>query len=417
MSYSYDRTGRGANVPQTVAKMAVSKALDLAWVEGLRKDFLTLMKNLPRVKDYQTALKLQAAFRTYRNNFNNTLFDNFLNKLKKGEIDLGDDSNYIDRTLRQSGWNFSLELSLPISHADDYHGEEARFSQYQHELPKWKGRMERRAREFWKDMKSIIDYLEKANKPGMISKIPTVDNTVLDGFRVQMVGFEEGNEYHQQILSKFREGLKQYKQSAAVRVPILLQKQCPIVVEFKATLDKGGEYSQGVVTFYGSSVIGSQPAWVAHVMAHEMGHHLWKTYLSGEAQKFWTDTIRGDYGDLDLAELLRKWPDGAWAFEFTKYIGKTDPIMALQVEALGQNDPGAKGQQSKEDFQKLYDSGTRTLRVPKTPITGYANKNPEEAFCETIGLLVAYGSRAVHERVRWWLDTVMPGDVRLAKVK
>jgi hypothetical protein len=92
-------------------------------------------------------------------------------------------------------------------------------------------------------------------------------------------------------------------------------------------------------------------------------------------------------------------------------LGEEDPILALQVETVGQGDK----LQRKEDFQDLLDRGQTTLKVPKTPITGYANKNPEEAFCEAVGLLVTYGPRAVHEKIRHWLDVVLPGQVKLAQ--
>ena len=42
------------------------------------------------------------------------------------------------------------------------------------------------------------------------------------------------------------------------------------------------------------------------------------------------------------------------------------------------------------DFQAALDSGRRIL-LPQHPITAYAHKNPEEAFCEVAGLWVARG--------------------------
>ncbi len=144
-----------------------------------------------------------------------------------------------------------------------------------------------------------------------------------------------------------------------------------------------------------------------------MGHHLYRTFLSTEAQVFWTQTLRGDYGDLDIPTLLNKWPGEAWAFEFSRYMKDSDPILALQVESLSHNRE-TRDLQSKADFQALLDRGVKTLRVPNTPITGYANKNPEEAFCETLGMLVAYGPMAVHEKIRHWLDVTLPGAVKTA---
>ena len=51
--------------------------------------------------------------------------------------------------------------------------------------------------------------------------------------------------------------------------------------------------------------------------------------------------------------------------------------------------------------------------VPKSPITGYAGKNTEEAFCEAVGRLVAYGPLVIPETVRGWLRAVLPG-IRIA---
>ena len=87
----------------------------------------------------------------------------------------------------------------------------------------------------------------------------------------------------------------------------------------------------------------------------------------------------------------------------------------LQLEVLSQGHGDSTAYWRKEDFQEALDSGVTTLSVPKTPITGYAGKNPEEAFCEAVGLLVAYGPRAVHEKIRHYLEIVIPGKVKLAR--
>lgn len=406
MRYSYDRS-------------ATTKRLDLSWVEGLRKDFLTLLKNLPRIKDYKDAHKVRSAIRVYRTNFDSLFFERFLNHdLKYESPSLSEnDVKYIDRKLRKSGWDFSSELSgMPIGFTDDYHSEEQRFRDFERESPQWKTRMQRKAQIFWKDMKEILEWFQAAKQqPGFDVKIPAIENTVIEGFKIEIRGFDVEDPQHEKNLGMVREGMKRYRHRASVVAPILLRKQCPIELEFEAKLDKGGEYSNGVVTFWTSSLGGEKgPDWVVHALAHEMGHHLWKTYLSKEAQDFWYATIRGDFGELNLAELLAKWPGDAWAFQFPKLMADTDPILALQVDSISQKDGNLRDLQSKEDFQRLFDSGERTIQVPKTPITGYANKNPEEAFCEALGLLVAYGSKALHERVRWWLRTVAPGAFKTA---
>lgn len=391
-----------------VVRFAAMQKLDLAWVEGLRKDFLTLLKNLPKVKDYKTAHLVNQAFQTYRNRFDEVFFEAFLNKSLKEDPNLESYASYINNKLRSVAWDFSSDLRLPIGHQDDYHTEESRFVDFEREYPKWKVRVQRKAQIFWKAMRDVIEYLQQVHGD-LDTDLPTVENTTLEGFKLVMSGFKPEDKYHQQELETLKAGLSLYRKRAGMVAPILLRKQLPVVCEFKSTLDKGGEYhSAGYISLYMSS-LSKGPSWVAHVMAHEMGHHIWRSYLAKDAQDFWHQTIKGDYGDLDIKELLDKWPEGAWAFEFTRYLGDSDPILALQVETIKED-----RLQSKEDFQKLYDKGERKIRVPKTPITGYADKNPEEAFCEAIGLLVAYGPRAVHEKVRWWLDTAMPGAVKVA---
>jgi len=397
--------------------LAAKKHIDLAWIEKLRKDFLTLLKNLPRVKDYQTAHELRNALRVYRKNFDDLFFENFMNRDLKYNLGLSEsDAKWVDSTLRSVAWTFSSELSsMPIGFKDDYWNEAALFARFEREFPTWKARVQKKAQDFWKAVKTFISWYEGIHKKPVEVDLPSADKTVLEGFQLTMLGYKEGGS-NEEELAILQEGLRLYRRRAAAVAPILLKKQLPVEVEFKATLDKGGEYHRaGYITFYASSVRSKGPGWVAHAMAHEMGHHLFQTYLSQEAQDFWTQTIRGDFGDLDIKELIEKWPGDTWAFQFSEKMTE-DPVLALQVEALT-HDRSYDRYQTKEDFEKLLQEGHRTIRVPKHPITGYANKNPEEAFCETIGLLVAYGPRAVHEKVRWWLNTVLPGAVKVAALK
>lgn len=401
------------------------------WVDKMRKDFLTLMKNIPRVKDYKTAIELKEAMNRWAQFFNEVFFERFLNKSLKYDNTIREDVRaYIDRKLRKPAWDLYIEMSLPIARADDFWSEDARFRQFEREVRPWNQRIRRKAQVFWRELRDAILYYEdpehkiryrgEDEPPSLQAEVPIQERQVLEGFQVIMKGYED-DEWRRETLGAIRAGLRIYRRNAKQRLPILLQKQLPVIVEFEATLDKGGEYNHnGTITLYASSVSGKGPNWAAHVMAHEMGHHLWRSYLSGGAQEFWRTAIKGDYGSLDIQKLVDNWPGDAWAFEFPKLLGTTNPLLALQVDALS-HDPayssGREGLQSKEDFQKLLDRGETTLRVPKTPITGYANKNPEEAFCEAIGLLVSYGPRAVHKKVRSWLDIVLPGQVKLAMAR
>ena len=169
------------------------------------------------------------------------------------------------------------------------------------------------------------------------------------------------------------------------------------------------------ITIYTSALMQQQPQKVSHFMAHEMGHHLW-SHLSKGARQFWDAAIRQDYGPIDVASLLADWTDESmWAFEFVTYMRDKDPTLALQVDTAWQGWRGQSKLTKREDFARLLEQGETTVNVPKTPITGYAGKSPEEAFCEAIGMLVGYGPRAVHERVRHWLKITIPGMAKMAE--
>jgi len=75
------------------------RTLDESWVEKLRKDFLTLTKNLSRVTDYDIGARVREGFKTYRVNFEQWVFKEFLNKMKDEEV-------YRFEGLRKPAWDF-----------------------------------------------------------------------------------------------------------------------------------------------------------------------------------------------------------------------------------------------------------------------------------------------------------------------
>lgn len=403
---------------ETYSRTGSSTTLDLAWLERLRKDFLTLMKNLPKVKDYETAIELSEAFNIFKNRFSKLFFERFLNTDLKYQYEsfgiTEDDAKYIDKKLRTISWNFYVELDVPIIRADTYYSKEARFRQFEEALPNWETRVRKKAQVFWKEMKEVIEWMTR-HKPLTVNE-PDEEQVVLEGFRVLVRGRNLESTWITEAIETFKEGLRIYKRNAGTRLPVLLKHQLPLILECEAALEKAGTYNHnGTISFYASTLVTETPERAAHILAHEMGHHMWRL-LDGGAREFWTTALEGDYGDLDIEELLRKWPSDAWAFDMLKYMSESDPILGLQVETL-HNSPSYSRLDTKEDFERLLASGVRTIKVPKTPISGYAGKSPEEAFCEAIGLIVAYGPRAVHERIRNWLDIVMPGSIVTACVR
>jgi hypothetical protein len=411
---------------------AATVTLDGPWVDKMRKDFLTLLKNVPRVKNYTEARTLSKALHTYGERFNELFFVQFLNKsLKYEETSLSDqDRSYIDQKLRKVGWSFYIELGPPIQQADAYYSEEARFAQWEREKDRWANRLKSKARAFWTDMSETIQWYERIrmkwkDDPEKIQvKTPDIDQLTLSGFRVRIQGYDPSVSYMPSALEQVKWALEDYRQKAKQRLPILLQKQLPLIIDFEGGLSTGGSYHGQYIWLNATSAIGSKDTatTMTKTLAHEMGHHIFKSVLSKEATELWYALIRGDYGDLDLRELLQKWPSSVtWAMDFSESIRESDPILSLQVATVSEGyQPGGfagRGLDKREDFQAMLDKGETKLRVPQTPITGYAGKNSEEAFCETVGLLVAYGPRAVHEKIRSWLDVVLPGQVKLAQVE
>lgn len=145
-------------------------------------------------------------------------------------------------------------------------------------------------------------------------------------------------------------------------------------------------------------------------MAHEMGHHIFRL-LSAESKTAWTALIKGTNYQLDLRDVLamRK-PTETWS-DLDKRIKREDPELHLRLEGL-LSDPNYNrldllGTSSINDY---VESGANpVVVVRKHPISGYANKNEEEAFCEAIGLVVGYGPRAVPGEVIAWVKQFVPG--------
>src|SRR5262245_5334353 len=105
---------RDAKIARLVA--AAIQRLDTEWVERLRHDFLILMRNLPRAVDYQSTAPLRDAFKLFRKNFDHFFFQRFLRKsLPYDDAGLSDhDKHYIDKKLRKVGWDFYIELGVPL---------------------------------------------------------------------------------------------------------------------------------------------------------------------------------------------------------------------------------------------------------------------------------------------------------------
>jgi len=403
VGYLYDR------------RTAKDVSIDFGLIESLRKDFLTLMKNIPRVNDYATAHRLNDAFKVYRKNFDDLFFERFLNRDFKYDTDVSEgDRTWFDRELRKSGWDFSIELRVPIGYADTYWSEESRYESFVKERTKWANRVKDKARVFWSDIRKFLEwYARNTHKEQYSVKVPDTDQVELEGFKVIVEGYDETDEYSRDYMERFKEGLKVFRQRAAQVLPIMLQHMLPIkLIAWVRALDEGGRYlgpSKPIEFTLRAFSEDKNPQRVAQVLAHEMGHHLYGSYLSGGDKKFWDDAVRGDYQPIDLQKLLDVWPPSMqYAEDFVAHMKDKDPNLALAVDVASYGKKfGHQGFGTRDEAVARLAQGEEVY-APKNPITGYATKNAEEAFCEAVGMLVGFGPSAVHEIVKHWLSVILP---------
>lgn len=202
------------------------------------------------------------------------------------------------------------------------------------------------------------------------------------------------------------------------RVPWLLARMPPIeiVLNCRMTGSDGvfdGAYYENTRTTHLCAVtpwLPKSPREVAHTAAHEAGHHIWRTSLSRAARAEWHSLRASAVDALPLRELLTKWTsfmgkprdrDG-----FLRRLREHDPELYLRfagAEAYGD----LKGIRTREDLERLA-STRASVRSTRAPITAYAEKNDEEAFCEALGMLAAYGPRTVLPEVAQWVRIVVP---------
>lgn len=399
--------------------------LSTGFIQKLRKDFLTLLKNLKRVKNYSQALELQVAVNKWR-----TMYEKYLADLRqdlegqerifrhKGQDGSADWAKHLASKGMKKLWelNHALSDSL-VWRMDAYHTKDQRFYQYEKDVKKWEGRARRASREAWK----ALDEIEKWSKRGGLFGGEEITltryekkNVAMEGFKVQLYGFD-GSPGMADEMGSMQRGLAFYRKRAARVFPWLLKHALPIQVRFAdapggAGIWTAASYANDHIEMHPMGLTEKGVKRFAHVFAHEMGHHIWRTYLSTDMQDAWRKFIRGDYDRIDLDDLKRKIGSGT-VVGYAEKIERSDPVLSVQLMTLF-DDPRMKDYDlwDAESIDRYIDkTGDTELMITAKPVTGYGAKNPEEAFCEAIGLLVGYGPRAVLPEVRHFVQALVPG--------
>lgn len=198
------------------------------------------------------------------------------------------------------------------------------------------------------------------------------------------------------------------------RVPWLLARMPPIEIALDCRFREGTfngvyDYSARTVAICANFAEFAQPRAVAKTVAHEGGHHIWRTSLSREARTEWLDLLIEAKSDLPLHELLAAWRvfvNPISKESFLRRLRERDPELYLRftgAEWAGE----LKGIHTREDLERLAETRT-SVRSTRAPITAYAATDDEEAFCEALGMLAAYGPRTVLPEVAQWVRIVVP---------
>ena len=298
--------------------------------------------------------------------------------------------------------------------------EAAAVAKWKAEATKWTRRLRDKARKAWDTLNEYVTWLGGARGGTRPLEVvhPEEEIVTIAGFRVVFRGFAESP--HKDKLDAVKTGLERYRAGAAARVPLMLKMTPPIFVEwtFEPTTggDAAGYYTPNRVTIT-PWAIGADIDRFVKTLAHEVGHHLFQVYLAGDASTAWSRFIRGDYRDLNLREALAVMGQVGATSIIDKSLMAADPILHLQLSTL-MYEPAYKhitdwlfADSIREYLEK---GGSPVVRVPIHPITGYSGKNSEEAFCEALGNLVAYGPKAVPNVVLGMLRSVLGGKMKIA---
>lgn len=425
-----------------------TEVLDLDAVQALRLDWMRFVKNIDRVRTITQAEEFYGLFKTYAKHTNG-VFGRFrlhlrlraeaaedyqswrpdypdapfaadLKRLNSESYILTQFSDDLDRFPRPKRRD-SLEVVRNRMRGDGRSEEDIRryldtmmtteaeaeawdLEDWQGEASQWEKGTKRRASQVWKWLKSYVIWTMKVKKEVTLYETGKPEVVQMGEFTLLVENYS--GEWQTQM-GEFQQALKLYKQRAAIRVPLLLKKKVPFRILFGRM--GGGSYNGGEITIH---LGGTDLNGIVHTIAHEMGHHLWNRVLSGAAKKRWEAFIQGDYGTLDLREIVIP---GEKDHDTAIRLRKKDPILYLQWLAILESSIWRFYRV--RSIQEYLDQGnTPVLRVPKTPITGYAAKRPDEAFCEALGLLIGYGPKALLPKIRALLQIVLP-EVRMASTK
>lgn len=275
------------------------------------------------------------------------------------------------------------------------------------QLENWKRRSASRAVKFWDVLDYAIVWLKRTalnaeENPAL--PVSRSTKTTIEGWQVQIEGEVEKMETLKHILKTARSRLASvYPQVLRIAPPLHL---------LSADLGTGGlYYGNKIVLNIHTFISSTSPMEGVHVLIHELGHHVYRT-LSADVKKMWDTAVRSDKATVHLSRLFADMKDDEDVLDYLKRLHSSGRYVDyLHLETLLYL-PGSVGFHEKihthAEVRAAIAKHGDTISLPAHPVTYYASKNTEEAFCEAFGLRIAYGPRTLHPMILALLKTALP---------
>lgn len=437
LAMSYDGTKvrdiAGKKVSESLTEAAIEFTSET--VKKLRADYLMLMKNVPRVNDAETFETFGEGVKRFKQYCESIFYGAalhggtetpFIHAIYSQNRDQAhhyhDEIKRWDAELRKAAWNFTIELSAPGYSSGLEHRSLGTWLQ---DRDRWKARVDRAARGLWKELDRL-----SARVTSTFGKAPVLRgghdaHEVLEIEGVKVILATKSGTFavyngDKTDATVWRAAFKHFRERAERVLPWLWQHRLPVRIT-SAGIGAGGNYQQDIIEIAAHTESEGFKS-LTHIYAHEMGHHAYRVFIHSGAAAEWSAAIKSDKTQLDLRPVLAKWPaNEATMLGYAESLRHSDPVLSIHLETLAAASDkehaylGVPAVWGREDLEKIIADGTTHLEVPAHPITWYASKNTEEAFCEALGRLVAYGPRAVHPLIQSLLRRTIGSGLRLGE--
>lgn len=402
--------------------------------DAMHRQLLGIIRQVVAAADYHQAVEAVARTRAFQDSFANlflasndgtekSMFDKAVYAMAKKKWPWMGHAGLEERVGVYKSWFYDEAVAfynvlVPyLRMPNAYSSEAGCFREFESNKKAWARKVREKSKEAFRAIASIDDYLPGHVDSGVSLPIHQPVNVEMAGFSVVVMDHDDsdpirGRNEAQQIRT-VRAGMELFRLRGKQSFPWLIERAVPIRLFMGIGSEECGAKYEGRVggRSYIDMWIGllSTPASVAAVVAHEMGHHYWRVVLDDKAKAAWTDMVAKPKVMVDPKDILSSIPPGERFLD--RHLQKNDPLTSIRLASMYYDPAYRTHVSTRGEIEDLAADGVK-LQLPKYPITGYAAKNQEEAFCEAVSTLVAYGPNYVHDHVLKWLRTATGGAAR-----